>query len=112
MSFLRILNFDRIPLIEEHFGVILNNINVELEERDDKEGWKLTVKGGIATLNKSGLEQDLSLKMTAFDPSSKCVAIYKYFIEAASFYRDDDFEFSENFNCNDVDRVRLFITKG
>ncbi len=112
MTSQKIATIERLEMLEEKFGISLNGVYAEIYGPDDHENWTLKVNGEILALNGGELENDFSLKMSAFNSVGDCVETNDLNISAELFFGIDIFSFYCGWvSTGDIQKVRVFPTK-
>lgn len=83
----QIENLERLEIMEEKFGVVLQGLNAEMSYFDDDEYMpNLNIYGEIHAANGTGIDQDIEIMVTAFDQDGKVIGNSSECIEKDDFF--------------------------
>lgn len=108
MSKVEIKNVERIIPMEKNFGIAIEGVFAECEIVGDK--LYVNVFGEVVSLNNTGIEDDISITMTAYNAENKVIARGQESIYAEDFMGLASFEI-----CTSViqtpSRIRIYPEK-
>lgn len=103
---------EQMEMMEEKLGITFGGLSAFLDH-DEDDDWEptLTVTGEIISTSGDPLEEDIEIKIAAYDSQGRVVAKASEYIDEESFAGFDVFDVSLETPVADIVKIRIFPVK-
>lgn len=105
-------NIERLEIMEEKFGIILEGLNAEISFYEDDDTMSdVYIYGEIHAANGSTIEEDIVIVLTAYDKNGKVIGTGKEYIEKENFFAIHSLDGQISNIISKPAKIRIYPTK-